>query len=75
LWTTGSPGTGRAAGWIWSPGLPGANVVGFGRRLSCTTWTTGKPAARAQASNAAMRSMAGGPSGRTTFPIGAKYSC
>ena len=72
---TGSPATGRASGWISSAGLPGAKVDGLGRRLSWTTCTTGVPELRAHARARASCFTADGPSGRTTFPIGAKYSC
>ena len=64
LVSDGLAGAGWAAGWIASAGLPGTNVVGFGRRLSWTTWTTGTPAARAQARRSAIRSTARGPVGQ-----------
>src|SRR4026208_1358726 len=58
-----------------SAGLPGTQVVAPGRRLSCPTRNTGQPATRAHSSVSAMRVSAWGPSGSTTLPIGAKYSC
>src|ERR1700687_2774231 len=58
-----------------SAGLPGTKVVAPGRRLSWTMWKTGTRLSRAQRRVSAIRTTALGPSGRTTLPIGAKYSC
>jgi len=70
-----NPAAGVTASWIASAGLPGTKVAAPGRRLSCTMWKTGIRCARAQRRVSAMRATALGPSGSTTFPIGAKYSC
>ena len=72
---TGSPAAGITASWIASAGLPGTKVAAPGRWLSCTMWKTGIRLARAHRRVSAMRATAFGPSGSTTLPIGAKYSC
>src|SRR6185295_2194842 len=72
---TGSSPRGVTASWIARAGLPGTKVAAPGRRLSCTMWMTAIRLSRAQRRVSAMRATALGPSGSTTLPIGAKYSC